>query len=202
MEFVDYKCLESLLIEGEELIATEVMSGNKINFKFFGKEWSPTVHYDMGNKTDEAKKIADIAIAKLSTRSESISKSIESKFCKEANALNNSLHPKVIDSPINSYSDIPTLTITGISVQSKKYGDPSKGVIVILQGEWTLDPEHGFSIGFDNGRFIGDIRQYMSDYDFDYNIGDKKDIKNKKMNHTGKEVIIGKDQPIEPYIQY
>ena len=191
MEFVDYKCLESLLIEGGELIATEVMSGNKITFKFFSKEWNPKVHYDMGNKSDEAKKIADMAIAKLSTRSESISKSIESKFCKEANAVNNSLHPKVINSPIKSYSDIPTLTVTGISVQSKKYGDPSKGVIVILQGEWTLDPEHGFSIGFEDGRFIGDIRQYMSDYDFDYNIGDKKDTKSKKKTNNNMRLMDG-----------
>ena len=194
MEFVDYKCLESLLIEGRELIATEVMSGNKINFKFFGKEWSPTIHYDMGDKSDAAKKIADKAITELAARSESTSKYIESKFCKEANKENCYYYPKRITTPIKSYSDIPTLSITGISVQSKKYGDPTKGVIVILQGEWTIDPEHGFSIGFDNGHFIGDIRQYMSDYDFDYNIAGKK-------TNTGrKTIMIGKDA--DPNILY
>lgn len=159
--FVNYKALESLLIEGEE-IATEAITGDKVTLKFFGKEWTPRIHYDMGDKSEDAKKIANNAISKLISRSESISKSIESKFCKEANTINNEV--KLINSQIKAYSDIPKISVTGISVQAKEYKEPNKGVYVVLQGEWTLDPEHGFSIGFDNNRFIGDIRQYMSDY--------------------------------------
>lgn len=159
--FVNYKALESLIIEGEE-IATESISGDKATIKFFGKEWNPRIHYDMGDKSEEAKKIANTAITKLISRSESISKSIESSFCREANSINNEV--KLVNSQIKSYSDIPKISVTGISVQAKEYKKPENGVIVVLQGEWTLDPEHGYSIGFDNNRFIGDIRQYMSDY--------------------------------------
>ena len=56
MEFVDYKCLESLLIEGEEMIATEGLFSKLIS-KFKKSNNNKSIDYSKMNNKDIIKNI-------------------------------------------------------------------------------------------------------------------------------------------------
>ena len=95
MEFVDYKCLENLLIEGTNLIATEQSTKlstpgiimdldkkrDKINIRFFNKIWKVPVQYD----TNDSANITDYTklnkpLTNFAYYSKKHSTEIESRF--------------------------------------------------------------------------------------------------------------------------
>lgn len=164
--FVNFKCLESLLIEGEELkIANENTTLPTVNINFFNKDFSKIlIHNDTGIKTPEMNKRVVNAVNSFLTKSKSISSRIEKKFCdlcRKSYNEDRNYFTKLGMSDCSSYADFPTLTIKSITAQLEKYKDDSSNIIVVLQGEYTLDPEHGFSIGFINGKFLNTIQEFM-----------------------------------------
>ena len=78
MEFVDYKCLESLLIDGNKIAMESIEDYQKIKVNFFNKVWNNVkVSIRKNVNIEEANKQIDMFV-KNSTK---LSKEIESEFC-------------------------------------------------------------------------------------------------------------------------
>ena len=172
LEFVDYKCLENLLIEGTNLIATEQSTKlstpgvimdldkkrDKINIRFFNKIWKVPVQYD----TNDSANITDYtkfnkSLTNFAYYSKNHSTEIESRFVTLCNKMNDDPKYTGIDN-IEKYEDLKKLTIKDVSIQYyPKYNDK---IFIVLRGNIDLDPEHGYSIAFVNGKWIPYIGQY------------------------------------------
>ena len=172
MEFVNYKCLESLLIEGENLIATEQSNKlstpgmimdldkkrDKINIRFFNKIWKVPVQYDTNNSSN----ITDYTdfnkpLSRIAYRSKKLSAEIEPSFVNLCNKMNDDPKYTGIDN-IEKYEDLKKLTIKDSSIQY--YPKHNDTIYIVLRGNIDIDPEHGYSIAFVDGKWIPFIGQY------------------------------------------
>ena len=156
MEFVDYKCLESLLIEGKDLIATE-WNGfitEKVLVNFFNKQWEVSVWYNLPeDRLEEGKK----ALNNFLKKSSSISSKIESQFCKEVMNLGyyeDLVEDNMVPKKLTKYSEIPELTLGYIEVT---YTYKSKSIVVCPSGGFEIDPEHGWAIALLKNKWIGHL---------------------------------------------
>ena len=167
MEFVDYKCLESLLIEGEEMIATEATEDyQKIKVNFFNKVWNNVkVSIRKNVNIEEANKQIDMFVK----NSAKLSKEIESEFCQ---ACYDTMYMWNDDMyPIKKYSDIKPDShyswanlqinyIIATDMYDRKNKCSSGKVGLIICGEWPADPEHGWCFGYHDGKWNHDIREF------------------------------------------
>ena len=158
MEFVDYKCLESLLIEGEDLIATE-WNGfitEEVLVNFFNKQWKVSVWYNLPeDRLKEGKK----ALKDFLKNSSSISSKIEFQFCKEVMNLGyyeDLVEDNMVPKNLTKYSEIPKLTLGSIEVT---YTYNSKSIVVCPSGDFEIDPEHGWAIALLKNKLIGHLSE-------------------------------------------
>ena len=150
--------LESMMIPAMETGGECITRVN-----FFNKDWNVNVEFDGCAPTTDLNK----NLSKFIRSAPAISKKIESEFCRICNLFNED--PSYTGIPagsIKSYSDIRDLSVKHITVY-RDHKD-TKCVVIILQGEYVIDDEHGWSIGITtDGMWDGTIRQYSSDY-YDY----------------------------------
>lgn len=159
MAFVDYKCLESLLIEGADLIANEKLAfieDTAKNVSYFGKKWNCNVYLNVPEeRVDEAK----AALNKFLSASSSLSSKYESWMI---NQIKNNpyfefaVEDNVVPKNISKYIDIPDLRLNDIEV-STTYR--TKKMVVIISGGYAIDEEHGWAIAFVNNKVIGNLSE-------------------------------------------
>jgi len=137
-----------------------------IAFQFFGKPQKAKLYIDIKAVNADDQISTNVALQKLAPfigNSAKLSKQIEAMFCKCANDYNDD--PKYTGIPkgvIKHYGDIPDLIVTGIRLEETE--DP-KHFVVAVCGEYCIDPEHGWSVGFlDGSKPSKAVGQYMDEY--------------------------------------
>ena len=160
MEFVDYKCLESLLIEGEDLIATEFSAypdnPDIVSVNFFNEMWKAKVWYNLPeDRLEEGK----AALKSFVRNSKSISSKIESQFCKEVMDIGfyyDLVEDNIVPETLTKYSEIPGLTLGFIEVTTTY---KSRSIVVCPSGGFEIDPEHGWALAFLKNKWIGHLSE-------------------------------------------
>ena len=155
MDQLNSKVLESLIIPSKIIdidIKDYEIKNQKVNF--FGSNWSTDVYFDLPeNRLEEGKK----ALISFLKKSSSISSKIENWFCHSI--VDNPWYPDVVkyeDAPekINSYKDIPGLTLGWIEVTTTYR---TKKIVVCLCGGYDIDYEHGWAIALINNKIVGNL---------------------------------------------
>lgn len=166
--FVNYKALESLLIEGEKMIATESNSiPEAVKVSFFGKTWDNVgISYHSYSDLDVNKVIKQINA--FVNQSSKLSKEIEPEFCK---AFYKKLNEHTKAYPINKYSDAKPIKYVNPAIQLKsihpvylydrKNKKETDKVGLIISGEWAADEEHGWSFGWHDGKWNHEITEFI-----------------------------------------
>ena len=160
MNFVDYKCLESLLIEGKELsIANEKnawIEDNAKNVSYFGKKWNCNTYINVPEeRVDEAK----AALNRFISASNSLSTKYESWMINQIKSFSwfdDLVDEKVITKNISKYTDISDLTLCDIEVATTYR---TKKIVVIISGGYAIDEEHGWAIAFINNKPVGKLSE-------------------------------------------
>ena len=169
MAFVDIKCLESLLIEGEAMSlameSTEIPQSVKVNF--FGKTWNDVrISYRSDNNFNND--MVNKQIDSFLNQSSKLSKEIEPEFCK---AFYNKLNEHVEAYPINKYSDakpskyvnpaIQLKLIQPVYLYDRKNKKETNKIGLIISGEWAADEEHGWAFGWHDGKWNQKITGFI-----------------------------------------
>lgn len=160
--------LDKYLIPAMESTSSNNMK-EKINF--FDKEWNVSVKFDKKVKEVMDKGKGQIGgsgdaimmtILKVVHNGASISKSAEKKFCELCEKYNDDPeYTKMLKGSIKTYKDVKGLRLTSIYVTFHPWN--SKNILVVLQGEYDIDPEHGWCMPIKNGQWTGELGQF-SDY--------------------------------------
>ena len=167
MKFTDYKCLESLLIEGEELIAIEstedyqkvnLKDNSTIQIKFLDKQFSVKVSYGTSYKSDgrtignpKTIKKQENAIKKLIPVLNKLSLENKSDIIKTIQRDAKEIYGKDLPDDLNVFDYFIPKTIYAVNTDNNK--DKGKRIIAIMDPRYKLDPEHGAGIEFTNEKY-------------------------------------------------
>ena len=163
MEFVDYKCLESLLIEGEEIAMESEADFQKVSpkdestiqIKFLNKTFNVKVVYGTSYEKDgwtigniNILKKQAAAINKIIPMINDISLKHKSDIIKAIQLDAKEIYGKDLPDDLNVFDYFIPKTIYAVNTDNNK--DKGKRIIAIMDPRYKLDPEHGAGIEFTN----------------------------------------------------
>ena len=139
------------------LIAVESYTESKRRVNFFNKEWNVNVIVNDECNPDEANKQIEMFIK----NSKKFSKMIEKEFCKTAEDQYNEWWYPEKEITITSYNDFDKMperkltlnSIEAVNMYDSNTKQKSSQVGLIVSGEYGVDPEHGWSFGYCNGKW-------------------------------------------------